>query len=175
RHLPAFGQSVLMIPSGSATDIGPGVYRVQVSSFRSNDLPGSAIPQVTAVVELGSSQTPSLELHFFFLDLHDHPCAAMLDSGTLDATTAQSSPSFHNTYLGVLRTVFFRAGIKVDTLTYDNITDHPELDGLDVADAGSLLRLGKFATGINVFFVRSLSPIGIQAFGPNPGPAGLAG
>ena len=38
-----------------------------------------------------------------------------------------------------------------------------------------VLKLGKYATGINVFFVRSLSPAGIQAYAPNPGPAGVAG
>ena len=49
-----------------------------------------------------------------------------------------------------------------------------DLDGLDIANAGALLELGSHATGINVFFVRTLSPVGLQAFGPNPGPAGLA-
>jgi hypothetical protein len=179
RHRPAFGQSVLLIPSGSAAPAGPGVYRVKVSSFRANDLPGSAIPQVTAVVQLTPERTMKLDLHFFFLGLADHPCAAMMDGQTLDAATAKDAPYFQDQYVGELRTILFKAGndggIGIDQRTYEDIPDHPELDGLDVAEAGDLFRLGKYATGINIFFVRSLSPIGLQAYGPNPGPAGLAG
>lgn len=180
RHRPAFGQSVLLIPSGSTAPAGAGVYRVKVSSFRANDQPGSAIPQVTAVVQLTPERTMKLDLHFFFLGLADHPCAAMMDGQTLDATTAKSAPYFQDQFVGELRTILFRAGaggggIGIDDRTYDDIPDHPELDGLDVAEAGDLFRLGKFATGINIFFVRSLSPVGLQAYGPNPGPAGLAG
>jgi hypothetical protein len=175
RHQPEFGQSVLLFPSGSSAPAGPGVYRIQVSSFRA-DLPGSAIPQVTAVVQLTPERTMRLDLHFFFLGLADHPCAAMMDGATLDATWAKT-PTFQNLYIGEIFTLLFRSGVGVGigNRTYDDIPDHPELDGLDVADAGDLFRLGKFATGINIFFVRSLSPIGIQAYGPNPGPAGLAG
>jgi hypothetical protein len=175
RHRPGFGQSVLLIPSASAPNPTPGMYRIEVSSFRANDQQGSAIPQVTAVVQLSPERTMHLDLHFFFLDLEDHPCSDMMDNGTLNATTANSSPSFRG-YLGELRTIFFRAtGVTFSDFTYDDVLDHPELDSVDVADVGNLLRLGKYGTGINVFFVRSLSPVGIQAFAPNPGPAGIAG
>jgi hypothetical protein len=179
RHRPGFGQSVLLIPSASSPNPRSGMYRIEVSSLRSNDQQGSAIPQVTAVVQLSPDRAMHLDLHFFFLDLEDHPCSDMMDNGTLNATTAISSPAFRS-YLADLRTTFFRPTALATTLvfndfTYDDILDHAELDSLDVADVGNLLRLGKYSTGINVFFVRSLSPIGIQAFGPNPGPAGLAG
>jgi hypothetical protein len=175
RHQPAFGQSVLAIPSGTfptgTPAFQPGVYRVAVSSFRANDLPGSAIPHVTAVVQLSPGRI--LDLHFFFLDLADHPCAAMTNNAALDASAAQAATFFQEDYLGELGTVFDAADVMLGTTSYEDITGHPELDGLDIADAGSLFRLGKPATGINVFFVRSLSPIGLAAFGPNPGPAGL--
>ncbi len=174
RHLPALGQSVLTLPSRPTEVFGPTVYRARVSSFRPSGAPGSAIPRVTAVVQLGSDQTANLDLHFFFLDLAEHPCVTIANNATLDATTAKTAKPFQEIYLAALRTMFFRADIKLDT-TYENIPDRHDLDGLDVADVGDLLALGKYPTGINVFFVRSLSPIGIQAFGPNPGPAGLAG
>ena len=173
RHQPDFGQSVLAMPSNPAVALETGKYRIEVSSFQANDAPGSAIPQVTAVVQLGSSGT--LDLHFFFLALDDHPCAAMTDGATLSAGTAQSAAYFQDDYLGELRRVIGSAGLSLGEPTYDTILDHPELDGLDLADAGSLFALGRFATGVNVFFVRSLSPAGVQAFGPNPGPAGLGG
>ncbi len=67
-----------------------------------------------------------------------------------------------------------RASISITTVTYDDIHDHPDLDGLDVSNAGALLALGKYDHGINVFFVRSMSPVGLQGFAPGPGPAGLA-
>src|SRR6185369_3847134 len=58
---------------------------------------------------------------------------------------------------------------------YENLRDHPDLDGLDLENAPALLSLGAHASGINIFFVRTLSPVGLQAIGPNPGPAGLGG
>jgi len=173
RHQPAFGQSVLTMPSNPRGALGPGMYRIEVSSFLANAMPGSAIPHVTAVVQLGSSGI--LDLHFFFLALDDHPCAAMTGGATLSAATAQSAAFFQDDYLGELRRVIEVAGLSLGEPTYETITDHPELDGLDIADAGSLFALGKYPDGINVFFVRSLSPAGVQAFGPNPGPAGVAG
>jgi hypothetical protein len=173
RHLPAFGQSVLLFPSGTSEPIGPHVYRVDVSSFRANNAPGSAIPRVTAVVQLSAGAI--LDLHFFFLDLTDHPCGAMTNHATLNARSAESATFFKDTYLGELRSIFAGAGVALGTVTLEDIRDRPKLDTLDVAQAGDLLRLGKYATGINVFFVRSLVPIGLAAFGPNPGPAGIAG
>jgi len=172
RHQPAFSQSVLALPSGAST-FEPGVYRVEVSSFQANDEAGSAIPHVTAVVQLAAGSI--LDLHFFFLDLAGHSCTAKTNNAPLDASTAQSAGYFQQDYLGELRTVFDSAGLEIGATSYQDVLDHPELDGLAVADVGSLLRLGTFTTGINVFFVRSLSPMGLQAFGPNPGPAGLGG
>ncbi len=173
RHLPDFGQSVLTMPSNPGKPLGAGTYRVEVSSFQADATPGSAIPRVTAVVQLGSNGI--LDLHFFFLALDDHPCTAMPDGAALSADTAQRAAVFQTNYLGELHQLIANAGLSLGATTYDAITDHPELDGLDIAAAGSLFALGRFSTGINVFFVRSLSPAGVQAFGPNPGPAGLAG
>ena len=61
--------------------------------------------------------------------------------------------------------------IAVTDATYDDITSRHAFDGLDVADVGSLFPISRYSAGINVFFVRSLSPIGVEVFGPNPGPA----
>jgi len=173
RHLPEFGQSVLAMPSNPGKPLSAGMYRVEVSSFQPSNAPGDAVPHVTAAVQLGARGV--LDLHFFFLALDDHPCAAMTAGATLSASTAQSGAFFQTDYLGELRRVSSTAGLSLGQPTYDTIMNHPELDGLDLADAGSLFVLGTFPTGINVFFVRSLSPAGVQAFGPNPGPAGLGG
>jgi hypothetical protein len=125
-----------------------------------------------------------LVLHFYFLNLEDHPCApAFGAAGMLDAAIANSSTFFQNDFLGKLRQVFAHGGVALGTLSYEDccaddsgvIQAHPDLDGLDIANAGALLALGKHRSGVNVFFVRSLAPVGLQAFGPNPGPAGLAG
>jgi hypothetical protein len=130
-------------------------------------------------LDTADPSTPrTLNLHFFFLDLANHPCSAMTDGNTLDRTTALAAPYFQRTYLSGLRTIMFHANISIGTITLEDIVDRPRLDSLDtleLEDVGELLSLGKYADGINVFFVRSLSPAGLQAFGPNPGPAGLAG
>ncbi|MGE0546489.1 MAG: hypothetical protein AB7O24_03385 [Kofleriaceae bacterium] len=172
RHLPLAGQSTLEIPIGVPPNeqlLVPGPYRIKVSSFRSNGTAGSAIPRLTAVAKLDSSVT--LDLHFYFLDLDDHPCRAAFAGGTLDAATANVEPYFQSDYLGELRTIFAGGGIVLGTSTFEDVTDHPDLDGLSIEAAGSLLSLGSHAEGINVFFVRTLSPVGLQAFAPNPGPA----
>jgi hypothetical protein len=173
RHLPAPGQSVLAMPSSTQDLLQPGTYRVKVSSFRADGSTGSSIPHVTAVVKVDSGVI--LDLHFYFLDLDDHPCWTSFGAATLNASLAQVSDYFQTDFLGEIKAIFAPGGIALGNMTYEDITDHPDLDGLDVADAGSLLALGTHDTGINVFFVRTLSPAGLQSFGPNPGPAGLAG
>ncbi|MBX3154546.1 MAG: hypothetical protein KF773_01005 [Deltaproteobacteria bacterium] len=173
RHAPEFGQSVLLMPSSSSVPLQSGMYGARVSSYRANGTGGTAIPRVTAVVRIGPALV--LDLNFHFLDLDSHPCQDQFGGARLDGTSAQAEAYFQSTYLDRLRSIFANGNIALGTITYRDILDHPDLDGLDVADAGALLELGTAATGINVFFVRSLSPIGLQAFGPNPGPAGLGG
>src|SRR5262249_49501424 len=84
RHIPAFGRSVLLMPSiPHLGEVKNGAYQIQVSSFWPDNSPGSAIPHVTAVIRIGTGDT--LDLHFFFLDLDNHPCAAMTGNAALSA------------------------------------------------------------------------------------------
>jgi hypothetical protein len=173
RHMPELAQAVMALPSTPLAPLTAGAYRVRVSSFRSNGTPGSAIPHITAIVRMDTAVV--LDLHFYFLDLDDHPCATAFGDSRLDATTAQTLPAFQSTYLTRLKDIFTQgAGIALGNVTYKDVLDHHDLDGLDLVDAGSLLALGEHATGLNIFFVRTLSPVGVQALAPNPGPAGLA-
>jgi hypothetical protein len=172
RHQLLLGQSVLAMPSSPDTPLLPGVYEISVASQTVNGTPGSATPSVTAVLKLDSSVI--LDLHFYFLNFDEHPC---LDAfgGQLDAATASTKSFFQSDYLGQLRTVFAHAGVALGTITYEDLRNHPDLDGLNAANASALFALGSHAVGINVFFVRTLSPVGLQALAPTPGPAGLAG
>jgi hypothetical protein len=153
-------------------ELEPGAYQVQVSSFWPDNSPGAAVPHVTAVVRIGTGN--ALDLHFFFLDLDDHPCAAMTGNAALSASAASAAAFFQTDYLGELRRVFGRVGIGVNGASYQDIPDRHSLDGIDVADIGALFALASDPTGVNVFFVRSLSPLGVEVFGPTPGPAGTA-
>jgi hypothetical protein len=173
RHQPAHGQSVLAIPSSPTFPLQAGVYALDVSSLRADLVAGSAIPKLTVVAKLDASVI--LDLHFHFLNLSDHPCANALGVGTLNASTAPEAAFFKDDFVGGLKGIFAHGGIALGVQTYDDITGHPDLDGLDIADAGALLALGAYSGGVNVFFVRTLSPVGLEAFGPNPGPAGLRG
>lgn len=175
RHDHGLGQSVLLVADSPTLTLEGGAYHVEVSSLRPNGSPGNAIPQVTAVVQLEAGVI--LDLHFFFTDLSDHPCVAQATSSNapLDARSAKDAASFQNLYMRPLKEVFEAAGLVISDPTYEDVKDNRELDALNVADAGKLLKLGHYATGINIFFVRSLSPIGVPAYGPNPGPAGLGG
>jgi hypothetical protein len=172
RHRPELGQSVLAMPSTPTTPLVPGVYNLRVQSLRGIvDQGGTATPIMTAVIKLDGGVI--LDLHFHFLNFTDHPCAAAF-AGKLDATVAQSADFFQTAFITQLRTIFAQGGIALGMMTYRDLHDHPDLDGLDVANVSSLLALGEHSTGINVFFVRTLSPVGLQAVGPNPGPAGIA-
>ncbi len=173
RHLPAAGQSVLQVPSSSATPLEAGAYRLRVSSYRPNGSQGSAIPHVTAVAKMDGAVI--LDLHFYFLDLDEHPCRASFGDMRLDASRARDAAFFQEDFVGALRTIFAGGGIELGSTSYQDVLDKPDLDGLAIEDAGALLALGTHDVGINVFFVRTLSPVGLQAFGPNPGPAGLGG
>jgi hypothetical protein len=182
RHRLEYGASVLAMPISPAPEaqLQTGVYKLRVRSQRQGGvgcptppcpLPGTATPTVNAVIKVEDSAI--LDLHFYFLNLEEHPCASAF-GGTLDAATAQGA-SYFEQFLGELKNIIGTAVyFDVGNVTYEDLGDHPDLDGLDVDKAPALLSLGAHSTGVNVFFVRTLSPIGLQAFGPNPGPAGLA-
>jgi hypothetical protein len=172
RTAASFGQSVLQMPSSPDTPLAVGAYQVEIASLRGPGVIGSATPRAIALVKLDASAV--LDLHFYFLDLADHPCSDSLDVGTLDATTAATSNDFQTRYLGTIESIFHGI-MQPGDITYEDAPGHPDLDGLDVSDASALLALGAHPTGVNVFVVRSLSPAGIQMFGPSPGPATLAG
>ncbi|MBV8760245.1 MAG: hypothetical protein JO257_23340 [Deltaproteobacteria bacterium] len=176
RHQLALGQSVLAMPSSPEAPLLPGVYEMSVASQTVTQTAGSATPSAIAVLKLDSTVNSSviLDLHFYFLNFDEHPCLESF-GGQLDAATARSKAFFQTDYLGQLRSVFAHAGVALGTSTYEDLRNHPDLDGLNAANAGSLFSLGAHAVGINVFFVRTLSPVGLQALGPAPGPAGLAG
>lgn len=165
--------SVLALPSTSSASLETsGTYNVEVRSFHVDGSKGPP-PSVTAVVRFGPAT--QLDLHFHFLDLAEHPCSAAFSDGALDSRSAQTDASFQQDFLGALRSIFKESGaITLGEISYEDVA-RPDLDGLEITHAGELLALGSHAQGINVFFVRNLSPVGVQAFGPGPGPAGLGG
>lgn len=184
RHQPLLGQSVLALPSSpdslldaTTKALVPGAYAMTVSSLRPPFDPasiGTATPVVTAVAKLDASVI--LDLHYYFLDFTDYPCASQFGGElALDAQIAQNRSFFQAEFAGQLRSIFSSGGVAFGTETYDDLPNHPDLDGLDIANAGDLLKLGTYSTGVNVFFVRTISPGGLQAYGPNPGPAGIPG
>jgi hypothetical protein len=176
RHRPELAQSVLAMPSSPDRPLQPGAYTMIVRSLRPGgqlgELPGTATPSATAVIKLDAGVI--LDLHFHFLNFDDHPCADAFSGGPLDAERAETATFFQNDYLFELRRVFSKNGIALGATTYHDLRNRPDLDGLDLPSAPALLSLGRHEVGINVFFARTLSPIGLQAIGPNPGPAGLA-
>lgn len=173
RHQPALGISTLVIPNTPAITLETGVYDVQVGSFFAAGGMGTAIPRITAVYKLDDAVT--LDLHLHFLRLDEHPCP--LASG-LSAAAAQTNLGFQ-AYLDEVRRILADAGVLVGTVTYGDITqptERPDLDGLRAQDLPRLMRLGQRPTGINVFFTRSITPVGVQALsGGHPGPPSMPG
>ena len=173
RHQPEPGQSVLADPGEHrARRSSRARTGSRSSSFRPERRGGLGDPPRHRGDEDGQRGQPRPPLPL--PDLEEHPCASAFGDTRLDAAHAQAATFFQADFLDDLRTIFAGGGIALGSTTYEDVTSHPDLDGLDVGDAGALLALGTHASGINVFFVRTLSPVGLQAFGPNPGPAGLA-
>ncbi|HEV7555973.1 MAG TPA: hypothetical protein VGO00_10980, partial [Kofleriaceae bacterium] len=98
-----------------------------------------------------------------------------IGAAPLNAQTAQTLAGFQTDYLSELRGIFVPAGITIEAASYEDIAGHDVLMSPEPGDLGNLLALGTHTAGINVYFVRSILPAGVQAFGPNPGPAGIAG
>lgn len=170
RHQPARGISTLIIPNTPAIALETGVYDVQVGSFFAAGGMGTAIPSITAVYKLDDAVT--LDLHFHFLRLDDHPCA--LAAG-LTAETAPNDLGFQ-AFLDEVTRILANAGVLVGAVTYADETEREDLDGLRAQDLSRLMRLGDQPTGINVFFTRSITPVGIQALsGGHPGPPAVPG
>jgi hypothetical protein len=183
RSEPTHGVSTLIIPQteGPIADLDPGAYIVELGSYL--DLPffppGTEVPEVDVIYKLTLPDRPAihLDVHFFFLDLDDHPCAAAFDGPTLDAASAPVSTEFQ-TYLTALKVIFNNNDVVLETgtATYADIEGRPDLDALSEARLGDLLSLSDEDGGINVFFVRTLSPAGLQGLvGGPPGPPGRAG
>jgi hypothetical protein len=126
---------------------------------------------VTVLIKVDAAST--LDLHFYFLDLSDHPCSNSFDVPTLNATSALTSPDFQTRFLDTLFAILGPAQVVAGNITYEDALGHPDLDAIDVSNAANLLALGSHPTGVNVMIVRSLSPAGIEMFGPNPGPGTL--
>jgi hypothetical protein len=167
RHRAQIGNSALAFPPSPDHPIEGGTYRLGVSSIRQNGLPGSATPRVKVTAKLDDGRL--LDLHFYFLNLDDHPCSPAV-GGLLDASTAQTSPLFQDDYLVQLRSLFAMAGVTVGKVTYTDLRNHADLDGVRLSTARELLSLSTLDPGISVFFARSITPAGILAFaGGTPG------
>jgi hypothetical protein len=188
RHTPALESSVLMIPSRPEIPLVTGAYELSLGSFRldtSGPTPrlatGTATPRLEAVVKVGDGSV--LDVHFYFLDLDDHPCQAQIGATLTAATAAAPGGAFQDEFMAKLRVIFARAGIALSAATYDDLPLVPQFDGLDAADLPDLLRLASHRGGVNVFFVRTIAPVGLQILvggdknpgDPNLGPrAGVA-
>jgi hypothetical protein len=173
RHRPTPRVSVVQLPFDDGAMVA-GIYPATVSSFRPTGGVGTATPAVTVFAKLDDRAT--LDLHFTFLDLADHPCAAQMDGGVLTAASARTSPRFQDTLLGGLRTMLGDAGIALGAVDYSDRTDLHDLDGLEAASLDSLTAQAAHDNGLTIFVVRSLAPAGLIAMvGRAPGAPGVGG
>jgi hypothetical protein len=173
RYQPRTSVSTLLVSNTPTIELLAGVYEVTISSRLAGGGRGTAVPSVRVFYKLDTAST--LDLHFHFLDLSNHPCKGAFQGGRLDADTAQESEQF-GAYLAALDAVFDAAGVHLGDVTYNDMRDRDDLDSIDRERAGSLFALAERGTGVNVFFVRSIAPAGVQAMvGDTPGPPRTAG
>lgn len=173
RYQPGLAVSTLLVSNTPSVKLKVGVYDVDVESQLPEGGAGTAVPRLRVLYKMDTGAT--LDLHFHFLDLSAHPCSETFDGGKLDAASAQESAGFAD-YLAELAAVFDAAGIHLGDVTYHDITDRDDLDGVERDRVGELFARAEQESGINVFFVRSIAPAGVQAVvGSTPGPPRTAG
>ncbi len=160
RYEPGEQVSTALIPNTAAVELEFGIYRAEVGSFLPQGGVGTAVPTIEVLYKLDAGRV--LDLHFHFLNLDEHPCETMI-GGTLTATTAQTLEGFQTAFLGRIATIFDTAGIEIGALTYEDVLDRPDLDGLVQSDLGSIASIADGRAGLHIFFVRSIDPVGIQA------------
>ncbi len=178
RHYPAPVISTVILPQSPDDPLVPGAYVVDVGSFLALPSPlGTEKPVLEAVYKMDDLAT--LDLHFYFLNLaDDHPCrSAFGPDETLDAASASASGSpFRQEYLAGINLAFARAGVVIGTSTFTDVVGRQDLDGLDTRRLGELLSTSSQEGGLAIFFVRTLSPSGLQALvGGPPAPPGRPG
>lgn len=180
RHRALPNLSVLQIPSSSGAKLEPGTYHVSLGSLRLNGQPGSATPRLKATIRTGKTDdTALLQLHFHFLDLSDYACSEHFEATKTNvrelnaAVAARVTSAFQASYITELRSIFAKANVAISA-TYEDLTAtvSAPYDSVTSENQRALLALGKHKTGINIFLVRGISPVGVAAIGPSPGPAG---
>jgi len=161
RYQPSPLVSAMMVPNSPEVKLAVGIYRAEVGSFLPAGGVGTAVPDIEVLYKLDDEKR--LDLHFYFLNLEDHPCTSV-NGVDLDADAAAGLPEFQD-YVDALWEIFAAAGIKRGDATYEDVLDRPDLDGLigDGPDLGSLARLADGRPGLHIFIVRSIDPVGIQA------------
>jgi hypothetical protein len=174
RYTSQVGVSTMMVPNNDQLDLEVGVYTADIAALLPDFGNGLGVEVPTAKVLYKLDTSRILDLHFYFLNLEDHPCSGALEE-TLNASSASTMTSFQKEYLEMLRDILADAGLKHGITTFTDI-QRPDLDAVDRISMRKLLRLSDRDTGISIFFVRSLSPDGIQAIpGGVPGPPRTSG
>jgi len=161
RYQPGDLVSAMMVPNTPSVGLEVGIYRAEVGSFLPAGGVGTAVPRIEVLYKLDDEKR--LDLHFYFLNLEDHPCTS-INGVDLDANAAAGLPEFQD-YVDALWNVFGQAGMTRGDATYEDILDRPDLDGLigEGGDLGNLARLADGRPGLHIFLVRSIDPVGIQA------------
>ncbi|MBT8492304.1 MAG: hypothetical protein KJO07_04525 [Deltaproteobacteria bacterium] len=160
RYAPGSQVSTALVPNTPSVGLEIGIYRAEVGSFLPEGGVGTAIPTVEVLYKLDDGNR--LDLHFYFLNLDNHPCASGLD-GAIDAESAQTRSSFQISYLGRIADILAQANLELGDISYTNLSDRPDLDGIPVDQLGALASLADDRPGMHIFFVRSIEPVGLQA------------
>ncbi len=160
--------STLLVPNRDTLELETGYYKIDIKSTLGQVGAGTVTPEVSVYYKLDDRRL--LDLHFYFLDLEDHPCKENIGGKTLNALSAPGLNTFKNEYLGEIRAILGGGNLTIGNVRYTDL-QRADLDGIVGDNLPSLLRLADNESGIAIFFVRSLSPDGVQAqIGGVPGP-----
>lgn len=167
RYAPDLQISSMLVPNSSAVKLAAGAYEAEIASFLPGGGVGTLVPDVKVVYRLGTAGH-ILDVNLYFLDLAGHPCPG----ADMSAALAANSPLIQDQFLPAWRGAFAQAGLALGDITYHDVTGRPDLDSLQPAELPDLFALSDSdVPALNVFVVRSLDPLGVQALsGGSPGP-----
>jgi hypothetical protein len=158
----------VLIPSSSAAPLEPGVYRATVNAWLGSGSSASAVPRLHALYRLGLPGRV-LDVSFHFADLGEHPCLPSV-MGPLVAPRAADDTLWREV-LDAWGDVFAPAGILIGQVEYEDVLNRPDLDAIETHELPELFALGDERSGLHVYVVRSLQPLGVLvSIGGRPGP-----
>ncbi|MBL4633687.1 MAG: hypothetical protein JKY56_07435, partial [Kofleriaceae bacterium] len=119
--------STLLVPNRDTLELETGYYKIDIEATLGQLGIGTVTPEVSVFYKLDDRRF--LDLHFYFLDLEDHPCKENIGGITLNAVSAFESNTFQNEYIRSIREILGDGDLTIGNVSYTDL-QRADLDGI---------------------------------------------